>query len=283
MRDFNNNQISNLAKLNYKKSVLIMGAAPTLKLARNFKDLAEIKIGVGDVPWRAPKLGPFDYWVTANAAYPLPWDRKHLQHLLSSKANVLLSSASANSENNLATIFKSLEKLMMVVPITFYDQRHFGGLSCNELKPCCSFSKQFVTDPPIQQMLSHCIGEITPAYSEGDSVFLHALALAVILQSKNIYITGIEIPLVYRDYKYYKDYRSPTESQLDKVKRLVKRYIPKYRDQVPATSHDQIRFFHDIQKIVNVAKEFDINVYSLSRSSPLNFIIGIEYLESKAF
>jgi hypothetical protein len=279
MRDFTNNQISNLAKLDYKKSVLIMGAAPSLKLARNFKDLAEIRIGVGDVPWRASKLGPFDYWVTANGTYPLPWERKHLRHLLGSKANLLLSSTSVNSVNNLETIFKTLEKIMTVVPITFYDQRHFGGLSCNKFKPCCTFSKQFVTDPPIQEMLSLCIGETSPAYSEGDSVFLHALALAVILQSKNIYITGVEIPLVYKDYKYYKDYRSPTESPLGKVKRLIKRFIPKYRDQVPATSHDQIRFFHDIQKIVDVAKEFDINVYSLSRSSPLNFIIGIKYLE----
>jgi len=63
----------------------------------------------------------------------------------------------------------------------------------------------------------------------------------------------------------------------------VKRFIPKYRNQVPATSHDQIKFFHDIQKIVNVAKDLDINVYSLSRSSPLNFITGIRYLELKAF
>jgi hypothetical protein len=283
MRDFTNNQISNLAKFDYKKSVLIMGAAPSLKLARKFRDLAEIKIGVGDVPWRASEFGPFDFWVTANAEYPLPWDKKHLNHLLDSKANILLSSTSVSLTKNLENIFETLEKIGSVVPITFYNQRHFGGSSCITLSSCCYFSKQFVTDPPIQEMLSLCRGKTSPAYSEGDSVFLHALALAVILQSKNIYITGVEIPQVYKDYKYYKDYRSPTESQLDTVKRIVKRFIPKYRNQVPATSHDQIKFFHDIQKIVNVAKDLDINVYSLSRSSPLNFITGIRYLELKAF
>lgn len=273
------NQISNLTKLEFKKSVLIMGSAPSLKTIKKYKSLAEIKIGIGDVPWRAANLGPFDYWITANTVYPLPWNKKHLEHLLRSRANILLSSVSVNSLNNLDSTFAMLKELRVNTPLTFYDQRHFRGTPCKQTSSCCSFSKMFVTDPSIQELLSGLQGKSSPAYSEGDSVFLHALALAVILQSKHIYIIGVEIPLVYRNYKYYRDLKSPFESYFEKFKRIVKRFIPKYRNQIPATSHDQVRFFHDVQKIIDIAVYFNIKVYSLSRTSALNFINGINIKE----
>jgi len=273
------NQISDLAKLDFKTSVFILGSAPSLKLIKKYRHLTGIKIAVGDVPWRAPKLGPFDYWVTANAAYPLPWKRQHFRHLLKSHANILLSSTSVNLEKNIESVFVELDRLRKILPITFYDQRHIDGVLCNPVSPCCSFSKNFVRDRAIQEMLNSFGGNTGPAYSEGDSVTLHALALAVLLQSANIYVIGVEIPLVYKNYKYYKDYRVPFETPINLIKRITKRYIPKYRHQVPATSHNQIRFFQDFQKIVNIANKSKINVYSLSRTSPINYMDGVKYLD----
>jgi hypothetical protein len=123
------------------------------------------------------------------------------------------------------------------------------------------------------------MGLSQPAYSQGDSVALHALALAVLLKPANIYIIGIEIPLIYKNYKYYKDYKIPFERKSELIKRILKRYLPKYKNQVPATSHNQVRFFHDFQKIVSIANRFETKVYSLSPTSPINFINGVEYLE----
>ena len=44
---------------------LILGSAPTVKTVTGF-NFTGIRIGVGDMPVRARKLGPYDYWVCAN-------------------------------------------------------------------------------------------------------------------------------------------------------------------------------------------------------------------------
>jgi len=165
------------------------------------------------------------------------------------------------------------------LPIIFYDQRHFDGVFCNPSRNCCYFSKKFVHDQSIQEMLNKTIGKNSPAYSEGDSVALHALALAILLQAKHIYVVGIEMPLVYKDYRYYRDLKIFGETFSQLVKRVLKRYHPKYKNKTPAQSHNQKQFFQDFQKIVEVATTLDIKVYSLSPSSPINFMNGVEFLD----
>lgn len=274
------NQISNLKKLNYASSVFILGSAPTLRFFKHHRNFDGLRIAVGDVPWRAPKFGPFDYWVTSNAFYPLPWNRKHHKHLLKSKSQLLLSSASVNLEKDLESAMVELENVKDDFPITFYDQRHFKYAPCSPEDSCCYFSKLLVTDPSIQEMLSDVIGEPGPAYSEGDSVTLHALALAIILQAKEIFIVGVEMPLVYKDYVYYKDYKIPFENPINFFKRKIKKFHPNYRYKTPAHSHDPIQFFKDFQKIVDIANRLDIKVYSISPTSPINYMVGVNFLDS---
>lgn len=279
MNRIEKNQISSISKLSYLESVFVIGSAPTIKLLKKYKNLKGIKIGVGDVPWRAPKLGPFEFWVTANATYPLPWHELHQNHLIRSGSKLLLSSASVNSQVELPQILDQLESITKKLPIFFYDQRHFNGVFCNPTRNCCYFSKKFVRDQPIQEMLNNTLGKNSPAYSEGDSVALHALALAILLQARHIYVVGIEMPLLYRDYRYYRDLKIFSETFSQLVKRILKRYLPKYKNQIPAQSHSQKQFFQDFQKIVDVAVSQNIKVYSLSPSSPINYMNGVEFLD----
>jgi hypothetical protein len=256
-----------------------MGSAPSLRFFKRYKHFNGLRIGVGDVPWRAAEFGPYDYWVTANPSYPLPWIKKHLKHLLKSRSQLLLSSASVNSDNDIGAIISEISSLTTKLSITFYNQRHFRSTPCSPITSCCYFSNCFVTDPPIQEMLSNLINETDPAYSEGDSVTLHAFALAVLLQAKEIYIVGVEIPLIYRDYTHFKDFKSPFENPVNFLKRKVKRAIPSYRYKTPAYSHDPTQFFKDFQKIVIIANKLGINIYSISPTSPLNYMDGVTYLE----
>jgi hypothetical protein len=61
-----------LAKRNidYSKPGLVLGSAPTVRRVRSMK-FDGVRIGVGDMPWRAPEFGPYDYWVTANQHFEL--------------------------------------------------------------------------------------------------------------------------------------------------------------------------------------------------------------------
>jgi hypothetical protein len=272
------NQISNLKKLNYLSPVFIMGSAPSLRFFKGYQQLNGIRIGVGDVPWRAKEFRPYDYWVTANASYPLPWNKKHFKHLLNSNAQIVLSSASANLAHDINEVISKMHSLKLQLPITFYNQRHFRSIPCSPKNLCCYFADHFVTDPSIQEILSDSTGGTGPAYSEGDSVTLHALALAIILQAKEIYIVGVEIPQIYKHYTHYKDYKNPFENPIDFFKRKVKRTLPKYQYRTPAYSHDQIQFFKDFQKIVNIATRTNIKIYSISPTSPINYMTGVNRL-----
>ena len=68
-------QVNSLSKLheqalNRREEIpgIVMGTAPSLKRLKG-KVFDGIRIGVGDAPWRAPELGPFDYWVCSNSCY----------------------------------------------------------------------------------------------------------------------------------------------------------------------------------------------------------------------
>lgn len=272
------NQISDLRKNNYS-SFFIMGAAPSLRLFKYYQDFKCIKIGVGDVPWRAPEFGPFDYWVTANPVYPLPWKKQHLKHLLESKSHILLSSSAVVEHTNLESIFFELDKLRHRIPITFFDHRHLGGSECVIIRNCCKFSNRYVTDPSIQEIINNLVNEKGPAYKIGESVALHAFALAIILGAKEIYITGVEIPMVQKDYTHFKGYKTAHETPINMLKRIVRKNLPKFRYVAPADP-SPVRFFREFEKLVSIANRLNIKVYSISPTSHINFIQGVTYLEA---
>jgi hypothetical protein len=282
--EYNVSQISDIKTLNFKNSVFVIGSAPSIRRLKLYPNLTGVKIGVGDVPWRAKKFGPYDFWITANTGYPLPWIPKHFKHLKNSGAKILLSSVSVcDFRGNIIDKLSEIESLGRKIPLIFYDQRHFGRSFCDPIRNCCFFSKNLIKDLSIQEILSGLIGSGDPVYSEGDSVTLHALALAIILKAKRIYIIGVELPLIYKNYKYYKDYKVPFESPIQLLKRISKRILPKYSQQIPDNSHNQINFFKDIQKIVGIACNLGIEVFSLSKTSPLNFIEGIRFLDDSSW
>ena len=271
------NQISDLLKEKSKTPALIVGSAPNIRKIKG-KLFNGVKIGVGDVPWRAPELGPFKYWVSANTLYPMPWKKKDKCAWLNSKSHLLLSSASVVQSNlDWLAIQHELKALALINDITFYDQRHFDGKPCEPSQNCCKFSKELISDLPIQQLLSQEIGEVNPAYSSGSTVALQGLALALILQYNPVYIIGVELPKTFGNYKTYKNYKMPNEKIWAFIKRHIKYFLPHYKYSTNidfANNYGQI--IQDFQSIIEIAGKLDIRVISLSKTSPLNDLHGVE-------
>jgi hypothetical protein len=271
------NQISDLSKEKSKTPALIVGSAPNIRKIKG-KLFNGVKIGVGDVPWRAPELGPFKYWVSANTLYPMPWKKKDKRAWLNSKSHLLLSSASVVQSNlDWLAIQHELKALALINDITFYDQRHFDGKPCEPSQNCCKFSKELISDLPIQQLLSQEIGEVNPAYSSGSTVALQGLALALILQYNPVYIIGVELPKTFGNYKTYKNYKMPNEKIWAFIKRHIKYFLPHYKYSTNidfANNYGQI--IQDFQSIIEIAGKLGIRVISLSKTSPLNDLHGVE-------
>jgi hypothetical protein len=252
-------------------SALVMGSAPSVKILRR-SNFSGIKIGIGDMPWRAPNFGPYDYWVTANTYYPLPWVKKHLRHLLRSGSKVLLSSASVvNYPHPVENLISDLGSPGRFSFFIYYDHQHIAPHSKDFSNlNCCLFREQLVRDEPIQVQLSRLVGKSHAAYGTGSTVALHGFALAVLLRSNPIYIAGVELPSKQSEYKAFRNFKRPDEILLRKFWRIFKQNFHFGNQEItdwPESVREQI--LDDFQAIADVAHSIGTEIFCLSSTSPL--------------
>ena len=262
-------------------SAIVMGSAPSVKILKHSK-FSGIRIGVGDMPWRAPKFGPYDYWVTANTYYPLPWVKKHLRDILRSGSKVLLSSGSvANYPESAKSIISDLGSNQKFSSLIFYDHQHNAPHSKHLANSgCCLFRDRLVMDEPIQLQLAKLVGKSEAIYSSGSTVALHGFAFAVLLRSNPIYIAGVELPSKQSDYKAIKNFKRPDEILLRKLWRISKQNFH-FGNQEIADWPESVRkqILDDFQAIADVAHSVGIEIFCLSSTSPLLQLNHIEFGE----
>lgn len=189
---------------------LVMGASPSLK---NFGCAAfkGTKIGVGDVPWRAPELGPFDYWVCANTQFPLPWIRRHASAIKKADARTMVYATVMFAGMSKKRAEQAIEKIGSSADLPqglVYDQRHLDGQFCSPLQACCFSSAKVQVGPPIQERLHNRVPN-HPRYVGAHSVAFHAIALAILLGARPIVVAGVDLPELARDYTYIHNHRVP--------------------------------------------------------------------------
>lgn len=266
--------------LDFKTPALVLGSAPSVKNVRNFT-FSGIRIGVGDMPVRAEKFGPYNYWVCANSYYPLPWVPSDRIDINRSKAVTLIASmVVAHARSSKEVILTSLNFASLSPNFILYNQKHFKGISCSEESLCCEISRKLIQGPSIQELLGEMNGSRSAAYGEGSTVALHGYALAVLLKANPIYIAGVELPIKYKDYRAYRNLFRPNERLNSKVMRI-------FRDYLSTTKHRKTDFgeasqeaiLEDFKLIAEVAGKLGIQTFSLSKTSPLNLVVGINYLE----
>jgi len=259
-------------------SGLVMGSAPSVEIVKNLQ-FSGIRIGVGDMPWRAPELGPYDFWVTANTEYPLPWKKRDLRDITRANCKFLLSSASVAAKGtNTQYAAKILGELTSSKNYVYYSQRHFFGKDCSPPGKCCLIAKEIDFGTSIQEIVNKLIGETGPAYSEGSGVAIHGFALAIILKLNPIYILGVEIPRTEAEYLSYKNWKRRNESLVKKFRRWMRLSFSKYFNRDSDFGGDTYPIIiNDFTNLVKLANSLGIEVISLSTTSPLNHIQGIVF------
>ena len=263
--------------LHQNRPALVMGSSPTVKVVSNFP-FDGIRIGVGDMPVRAPEFGPYDYWVCANSYYPLPWNKKHRKDIENSGARTLIASMSPlHSTDPDSLKIDALEAFFKSDFHVLYEQRHFRKATCSPQNICCVVSGRFDLGKPIQELLGHLASSDAPAYSEGATVALHGYALAVLLRANPIYLAGIDLPVTSRAYRSYKHRFLPHEAWSKKFLRLVRGVLDdgdKLSDFGNAGLNNILR---DFQSIANLASALGITTFCLSEKSSLNDLQNIKY------
>lgn len=274
------------------KDCLILGGSPSIESLKieNFKGVI---ISMGSVPLKINKNINIDYWVSANSIFPKP--DKHYEILNDFKKTMFVFASSVLNSD--APINYKIIKEKLNISWFEFDQRHFQGFNCNEqidyrfdLKEklkCCDFKKKTTIQEYVQskfKMDSH--------YSTASTVAIHALALAMILGCKKIFLAGIDIPKFERDYNYVN-----TTNKLKIIKEFMVEILKRdkqtpFRKVISILLRNNTKsfFYPDIPIILNdfeylnkACKKNNIELYNLSKNSTLRSIKTLRYMDGETF
>jgi len=280
------NYFEDLTKDNTKwgNAAHIFGSAPTVKNSLLVKEKC-IKIAVGDMPWRAPEFGPYDYWLTANSYFPLPWRKKDLKIINRNKGITFINSTCVDNIKDNKQLSEILETLKEIKnnnsKIIYYDQMHFENKLCNlnNPLPCCVFYEYFNLESTIQEMFARKFNVEIP-YKLGHQT-LSAIALALMLDVKSIYISGVELPSTYKEYRWYKNWKFPINDLKLRLIITAQQYLPFYNKK--ATDFSGLarnEILDGFSNLGEAAQKMNVKIYTTSKTSPLNQLPGYSYVSS---
>jgi hypothetical protein len=284
----------NLAQLvsshgyNFSTPGVVMGSAPSVKLSKNLLG-KKVLIGLGDLPWRAPKIGPFDFWVTANNIFPIPWNKNHARIIKQIGIPTLISCVSQTELNFVKASIEekdiSVQNLASLSNVIPYDSVHLNPfLPTSENGQICYFGDKLKVGPSMQELVFNLKNENKMTYSSGHTVAIHGFALAVLLKLNPIYLCGIEIPITMNNYKYINNLKRlnySNESLDEYLKRMAKNYFDGIGKKFKTDFSDQTynKIINDFSIVASIARELGINVINLSPKSSLSYVEGITTIE----
>lgn len=108
-------------------------------------------------------------------------------------------------------------------------------------------------------------------YSNGSTVALHAFALAICLEPKNILIAGIELPTTYSQYKYINNYAKIDRTISQNIIFQIRKKRNKNKDKhSPFGGQEEKKLKDDFIKLFKLAQLLKINVSIISESKRLD-------------
>ena len=277
-------------------SAIILGSAPTLKLATSHS--ASLGIFVGDSMLRTKLRPPVRYFVRANSEYPNLTRATHISDLMNLDATWIIAETVMESRVPVRDL------IQQVIPEGkegfVFDQRHFGGSACSVPGDCCRILESSGKKELTLQELLASYSESENCYSSGSTVSLHALALAVIMGCAEIHVAGVEIPRNSRGYTYApleESYGASlrrkiddhmfslkklfSENQLRDVSSIVfERFTSRIKacfdkDSPSIFSPDFDQIIRDFSSIVTIANKVGAKVFVCSHTSALLEIDGV--------
>jgi len=191
-------KIYKFSDLNKSKSskCLIVGSAPSMSKF-NYKKFSGKIFALGDVAIRGKHHFTPDYWISCNGLFPVPGLNIHTRILNTfNKTIFIYSKIQIKSQE-----FKKFFKESLKIKFFEYDNIHQSFTPCSKKNTCCRYIN-YKFDNTINGNLKKILN-YKGNFSLGGSVFVQALAVAMILGFKKIYITGVELPEKKKDYNYF--------------------------------------------------------------------------------
>jgi hypothetical protein len=259
-----------LNKALYQENIAILGTSRSVRIFP--QDFDGIKIAVGDLPFRAPEFGPFDFHISANNVWPDFTNSKFVESFLNLPVKTFIFSTANFSRMDRGQIKNFLFKLenFNSKRFIFFDQRHFDNNACPQLNGCCIAYNELKLTETLQTLVAKEFG-LQNYYAGSHSVFFHALALSFLLRPKNIVTFGIDLPFSNFRYKHFKPWKFPTINRTDYLRVLIS------RKSFFLVGKDEI--FSDLNYFSNLQSFSKSKLYYTNRLSTLSQIHGIDFWE----
>lgn len=277
------------------KPCLVAGNAPTI-MNFPYSEFNGVYIAMGDGPLRLNKYFKANYWVNANDEFPVPEEHLGIINKFDDTTFIFSDSVAYSIKRRINPDF--LRKSLKVNWFS-YDQRHFNAMPCKDKNlKCCKLLSIYPGRLTIQEFIQKRY-ETENHYSTASTVAIHALAFAIIMGCNPIYLQGIELPVMKRDYVYAKgtiiDFISGTKHYLNKwykifnpfaVFRSIRRFTIKLLIKIGLIEDKEKSYFYndldqilsDFEYLVDLAKTNGMSVINLSNTSSLNNITGLKYM-----
>jgi len=263
--------------------VAVVAPGPSLRELQSLESFGAAFF-IGDAHARTELRSSRNYYVRANSEAPRLDSANDMKPLLDGGFSLFIASSVMESTT-------SVEKLASRLPVdtTLFDQRHFGQQDCVRHQECCEYK----IAPTIQEFFSKLVGW-DHHYSQGPSVLLHALALAVMTQASEVVVFGVGLPLKQSDYSYL-----PVPGDAEVISRPLLRRInfrtvrnlfrnPRNlrfrlaalilgRDAPSILAEDFFELIADLQFISDAASQLGVRLVSGSSNSNLNRVHGFRY------
>lgn len=262
----------------FTDDLVILGSSRSVKNFKTFGGPA-YTIAVGDLPIRAPKLGPFDLWVTCNTEFPQPFKRHHLSLMLNSNCKqIALSTIAWNDSKEEVRLEALLQLQSHHKPIfMFFDQRHFAGNRCDPIRNCCVIFEHLKQKITIQELIQQTFLGREKSYGFGHTVAIHALAIGILKNPKRIYLYGIDLPSESLNYRHYKQYAKIGRTIPGNIQYLYNFFrSQKHLPHSSAFGGDlREELLDDFQILIDLANKLEIKVFVNGASSSLLKLSGV--------
>lgn len=261
--------------------VAIVAPGPSLKRLDSL-DTFTAAFFVGDSHLRTSLRARTNYYVRANSESPRLDSMTDMMPLLDGGFELFIASSVMESKTPVRQLAGGV-----ATSITLFDQRHFGGEDCRAPSSCCKDKIQ----PTLQEYLAQIVGW-DHHYSQGPTVLLHALAIALVSNPEEVSIFGAGIPLKQSEYTYLDEASEKRGFRKSITKRLRIRTLYNLirnprgfrfqlarlilgNDAPSILAEDIVELIADLQYISDAAEQLGISLKNATPGSTLTRIHGI--------
>lgn len=198
-------------------SCLILGPSPSM-MDFPFGDFKGKIICIGDSILRGKNHFKANYWIASNNEWPVPNYKPHLD-ILNNFTDLIFIFSDTALYNDLWTKSQDYLEKNLKIKWSCFDERHFNNKLCTPKRKCCDLINKMNKRSTIQEYFIQKFQDKYYKPTIAGTVAEYALMIAALLGFEKIYIQGIDIPRLAKDYNYFED------QKVDKVILDTKKYI----------------------------------------------------------